>query len=338
MIDPRTGWPTETSILSLIKPWASQRAFEVPLAAHSGRAMGNHGDALMHRVYRAIATEAGYSFVDDVRRAEVLVLPPNGALIDTYSFPRILRERLTEYPDIPLVMFPSSALFRSLDPAGLFEGRSAPTLWILREAHSHSHLGEKWSESLRRTRITLALDHDVVASGHERVPAILREAAPHARASVTTLVAARLDVEARSLGETAPQLSHFRRTLVAGYLRLPVAVQRRVRRQITGTRQKHANAEIVGRVNADGDGQQVSLDTVSTGSMDISSPGLVSFSEYAAAIVSHRTVVTNRLHVALPSAALGNITYLVDSGYHKLRGVYEQSLRDVPNITLVSRL
>ena len=63
----------------------------------------------------------------------------------------------------------------------------------------------------------------------------------------------------------------------------------------------------------------------------------MSFEQYASAIKEANLVVTNRLHVALPSASIGNTTILIDSGYHKLRGVYERSLSKVPNIFFLER-
>jgi exopolysaccharide biosynthesis predicted pyruvyltransferase EpsI len=62
-----------------------------------------------------------------------------------------------------------------------------------------------------------------------------------------------------------------------------------------------------------------------------------SFDEYCALVRGASVVVTDRLHVAIPAALLGTPVELMDSGYHKLRGVYERSLADLPHVHLVDR-
>ena len=69
--------------------------------------------------------------------------------------------------------------------------------------------------------------------------------------------------------------------------------------------------------------------------VDLSSQIFVTFEQYAKTIREASIVVTDRLHVALPAAIIGKQVYLVEAGYHKLTGVYQQSLKSMPNVRLV---
>lgn len=330
-------WPQATSLLHHLDTWRGANAFEIPLTDRRGRPLGNHGDTLMYQVYREIVGASGLSWTSNVSEADVLLLPPNGALLDAYSGPELLRERLAALPDLPLVILPSSAYFRHNDPASMFGERRSPTLWLLREEESHSHLLRRWASSLAYANVTLKLDHDVVASGHTSTARILKAAA-HGRARTGgTLVAARLDVEAERLPINSVDSSLLKRTCVLLFKHLPIELQRLIRRRVTSSRQGAANQHLLQLLNTCGsDSGQEPLKTNSI-SVDISSPTLVDFSGYAAAILGADLVITNRLHVALPSASVGNMTFLVDSGYHKLRGVYNRSLAALPNVVFVER-
>ncbi len=68
---------------------------------------------------------------------------------------------------------------------------------------------------------------------------------------------------------------------------------------------------------------------------DVSDSTTTSWETYTAEIANASLVVTNRLHVALPSALLGKQVVLADVGYHKLRGVYQRSLSQLSNVQLV---
>lgn len=50
-------------------------------------------------------------------------------------------------------------------------------------------------------------------------------------------------------------------------------------------------------------------------------------------ITDYARVQTDHAHVAIVAAQLGKETHIYPSNYHKLRGIYEFSLRDHPNVT-----
>lgn len=331
------GMPDESGLMTHLKKYKGATAFEIPTTDNRGRILGNHGDTLMYRVYRDIAVESGIPFTSNLDDADILVLPPSGALLENYSFPSILRERLARLPDIPLVIFPSSTLFRENDPEFMFRGRTAPTLLMLREEYSYRQLEVNWKDSLAARHVSIELDHDVVASGHARVESILKDIAgspPQQREG--SLVVARLDIEARTLSKNPQRVSRARQFLITSYRGLPSWARRLTRSRVVTKRQRDENQLLLRRLS---DSPESPLDaplTITKNSKDISDPSLASFPKYAQSILDAERVITNRLHVALPAAALGTETYLMNTGYHKLRGVYERSLKNNSNVRLIS--
>ncbi|MFJ2550883.1 hypothetical protein [Microbacterium sp. NPDC087591] len=305
----------------------------------SGKQIGNHGDALMFDVFLKIAQEAGITWVSRPEEAEVLVVRPNGALLEIYAFPDLLAEQLRQLPDLPLVIFPSSALFPSEDPSRIFAGRTAPTVWVFRERYSFDHIRERWEDQLDDVHVQLVLDHDVVAGGNRYVHELM--GSPVSESHV--LIAARIDAEAPT---GRPMVKSAR-----GAVGAPSRLKRSVARLLTRTdpgplrrfgfraynrnRSAAASSALVARLPA---ALRSELQSASgrVRALDASAKHLVSYRQYKRLVRGASLVVTDRLHVALPAAILGKRVFLVEAGYHKLTGVYQRSLSALPNITLVN--
>lgn len=327
----RTGLPSLTSLLDIVQDLKGKQVHVIPLRDSRGRALGNHGDTLMHQVFEAILGSLGVERVP-AAAAEALILPPNGALLDTYMAPQSVAEYLAHSPDVPLFIFPSSSRFLQSDPAQIFAGRRSRTTWISRERYSHEHLTNDWGQSLSEANVDLVLDHDVVASGNSFVGDLFPDNRPR-----NSLIVARLDAEAGTLARNRIAPSRLRRSLVSLYHEIPSdSVRRQIRRRVTTNRQSESNSRILAALV--GKPEDGLFETQPHGlNVDISSPDLVSYERYKTEISCAESVITNRLHVALPAAVLGRRVWLVESGYHKLRGVYEQSLTKLPNVNLISR-
>ncbi|WP_143056113.1 hypothetical protein [Pedococcus cremeus] len=234
------------------------------------------------------------------------------------------------------MIFPSSAWFESSDPASMFGERRAPSLWVLREQRSFEHLHDRWGASLKRAGVTLALDHDMVVSGREDISRLLR---PHQvpMTERSPLVVSRLGAEAQDMTQdhASRDAPAWRRAAVRAYSRIPhETLKIGVRRRVVRKDQQAANERMIAGLPANVR-ERVSLTRASW--YDISDPTLCDWNSFVRALGRSSLVVTNRLHVALPSTILGAETYLVDSGYHKLRGVYERSLGNVENIRLIRK-
>jgi hypothetical protein len=328
--------PGLDGLAQLIDDHRGGRAWLVPMTASDGRTMlGNNGDRIMHEVFHRILARLEITTVPDVAAADVVIVPPNGALLEVYQFPELLAERLRGAEATPLVLFPSSTLFPTRDPAFMFRGRTAPTTWITRERYSFDHLSEQWATSLTDAGVRLALDHDVVASGHEFVPGLLGGNG----GGRGLLVAGRLDKEATDLlGARAPAAAPSARASARRLKSLKklvpygpwyTAAARRARApQLTA-----AADRLLGRLPAEARGELAALPR--RRDVDLSAVQYATFDEYRAALRNADAVVTDRLHVGLPAAILGKRVVLVEAGYHKLQGVYEHSLAELPNVELV---
>lgn len=321
-------------LAGLMAGWRGRSAYILDFVGPRAVPLGNNGDTLLRRVCLRVLADLDIRITSRLEEADVLVVPPGGALLDRYRAPSLLRMRLARVPDIPLVLLPASSWFERDDPAEMLVGRTAPTLWISREPRSYAHLRTAWGRSLSRANVTLALDHDMVVSGHRHVPGEIGAPDPTA-APGGALVVARLGAEAGSMQGFSPPPSAPHQLAVRALQRSPALLQHRVRRRTTRDRQATATARILARVAAAPGGGDVAC--TPPGGIDISDPTLMSYAGYSRAIRRANVVVTDRLHVALPAAILGTPTWLVDAGYHKLAGVYEHSLAHLPHVRFLGR-
>ena len=70
------------------------------------------------------------------------------------------------------------------------------------------------------------------------------------------------------------------------------------------------------------------------GNLDVSLWGGSDGGELLIRTVSdYREIHTDRAHVAICAAMLGKETHVYPNNYHKVRGIYEFSLREKPNVT-----
>jgi exopolysaccharide biosynthesis predicted pyruvyltransferase EpsI len=327
------GLPSTEGLHALLDRFAGAAAYIVPMTNSSGRALGNNGDTLMHRVFDRLLTELSISREWNPDSADILIVPPSGALVEAYAFPDLLADRIRGYESIPLVIFPSSAYFPTVDPSSIFRQRSAETLLILREARSMSHLVNQWGSELENEGVELALDHDVVASGHAYVPDIIDLPIRAKR----LLIAARRDRErsasALDISSNAPQSTGLRDAVmsVVPYGGIKTAIARRGRAGINNSVARALVESLPPEISA-----EVQAMDARPLLVDISANQFATFAEYRRAIANASMVVTNRLHVALPSAILGTRVVLVEAGYFKLQGVYDRSLSDLQHVTLIN--
>lgn len=319
------SFPTLHALTARLRKWEGSRAVVISTADSAGRPLGNNGDDLMHAVFYRILNQLGIEVVDSA--PDVVIVPPSGALLEVYAFPKFLAERLKGYEDVPLVIFPSSVYFPRTDPSFMFEGRVAPTLLFLREDESRAHLDENWAAPLLNRGVEVVLDHDVVASGHTFVPAILGSTT---KRPISRLVAARIDREASSMHESVGRegTSSAHPVLHAIAAKIPygplyTAASRYARR----SRNRAAAERLASRAGS-------TLEDAAC--IDISARQFSTFDEYRSMLLRAESVITDRLHVALPAAIMGKNVTMVEAGYFKLGGVYRRSLTGVANVRLVS--
>jgi hypothetical protein len=308
--------------------WRGRRVWLVPMTGPTGARLGNNGDELMARVLARILDDLGIDAAGwgTGGPPDGILVPPNGALLERFTFPDLLARRLADHRDVPVAVLPSSAHFPTVDPAGIFAGRTAPTTWFLRERPTLDHLTGRWAPGLTEAGVRLVLDQDVVVSGRRFVPEVLGGAAEPRR----PLVAARGDAESGTGWDG--RASSSPRSAARGRFEV---LRRPARSAVRRARVRSRGRELVARLPADHPVRTTPARRVTW--TDPSAPAMHSFDEYCALVRGASVVVTDRLHVAIPAALLGTPVELMDSGYHKLRGVYERSLADLPHVHLVDR-
>lgn len=318
--------PSTAGLGHLVNRWQGAAGYVLPMHDERGIELGNNGDRLMLAVFRRVLGDLGIRLVGCPGDADVLVVPPNGALLEKYSFPWILERRLRDLPDRPTVIFPSSAYFPERDPSRIFGTRQTETLWILREGISFKHLKDQWGSRLSERGVHLALDHDIVVSGSRYVPEVLGGQASGSQ----VLVAPRSDAE----GSRAMIVQPHRRLPFARQIatRAPNLIKLPLARFVRRSRTRTAAAALLAAAGVEVGRGLKRID------LDISATQFATFEDYSIAIRRSSFVVSDRLHVGLPAAVLGQRVILVETGYHKLRGVYEQSLSSLENVTFIDTL
>lgn len=326
--------PCSSTLLKMLIQFRGRQAFIIPMTDRQGSPLGNNGDRLMLMIFRQVLKQLDVQVVMRPEIAEAIFVPPNGALLETYSFPEILAERLSGLESKPVVIFPSSAYFPNKDPSFIFRGRTADTLWILREKYSYDHLNQRWCSQLAERSVSLVIDHDIVASGSEFVSGII--GGPLKEEHV--LIAARGDKEATSLANQIGVAKRSGRLFSLGrsvYESIPDARLRSlIGRALRAKKLRMSGERLLSRIGGE---FAPDLHRKKIIWSDISAPQFATFDEYRGGIRNASLVITDRLHVGLPSAILGKYVILVEAGYHKIGGVYFQSLKNCHNVTFIDR-
>lgn len=60
------------------------------------------------------------------------------------------------------------------------------------------------------------------------------------------------------------------------------------------------------------------------------------FNDLFKKIQNYDTVITDRAHISICSSMLGKKTIILNNAYHKVKGIYEYSLKDKPNVYFVN--
>jgi exopolysaccharide biosynthesis predicted pyruvyltransferase EpsI len=88
-----------------------------------------------------------------------------------------------------------------------------------------------------------------------------------------------------------------------------------------------------GTLNAFRDDPESGGATIPKDNLDISALGSVGHGEILPRLLQHVAIVhSDRAHVSICAALLGKETHVYPNAYHKVRGIYEYSLREMPNV------
>jgi exopolysaccharide biosynthesis predicted pyruvyltransferase EpsI len=292
------------------------------LADDAGRTFGNNGDRLMLAGMDRVISAAQLRQTNVASEADVLIIPPSGALRDGYSkMQRCLAQVAKSFRGHHVIILPSSVHLEHSRLSEWLPFQARITIFC-RERYSEqhvlaSHLEGHWAD------LDVRLAHDMAFSWG-RTP--VRSQMGGRRYA---LQAWRHDAEALRVHVAFLPAAGARRT-VGGRARPFLS------RSAPDFSKRWIDRRMVSRVGRQRLGGMPVWESWSGRvlSGDVSNSKLYSFDEYLEAISGASIVFTDRLHVAVPAALLGIETHLFDVNYHKVRGVFELSLSDIENVIM----
>lgn len=299
---------------------------------------GNNGDKLIEMGSRELLSQLGIRLVNRPEQAAVIVFNGGAGMTDiwVHGF-ETLATYNQRYPDIPLIVCPSSFWFTQTDFPALFRDRRAPAWVYAREPYSLEIL-----QALEfPTDVRLELDHDMAF--HLQNSAYLRDLRTKT-AQKHILIVERHDPESMTGADQSATARATGTTLSTWKQRIPQPVRQAIYRHVTTPLRHRMIAKRLGEQGIHTAFTQECLNRLIQDdptradlpifAADISDPALCNFRCFSQLIAEAAVVVATRLHVGILAAMLDKPTYIQSGSYHKIRGIYEYSLADNKQVQL----
>jgi exopolysaccharide biosynthesis predicted pyruvyltransferase EpsI len=272
---------------------------------------GNHGDRLICLAAGQLFNQAGIDRAKTAEESDVILLNGGGAMAEGWFGLQKLAHYNHIFPRTPLVVWPSSYHFPSLDLAESFRTRESPAWLWARERQSLKALEEAKLPDL----VSLRLDHDLALRLDKN------ELFSGTRiATGGALIVERDDWE----GPTGRKRPFTFSSLGA----IPQKWRAAARQLLFSRRRQRDDRSVFAQKGLHFLAQRHPETTHrNTQVGDISLSETCSFQEFLERIAECGAILTTRLHVALLGHLLNKPTYLVEGTYHKFRGVFDYSLR-----------
>ena len=321
------------SVWELLSIYKGKKVFFDPM-------WGNNGDKLIEMGSLEIIKKTGVQLIKNANKAELIVINGGAGMTRLWKHGfSILKRYNQQYPDIPLVVLPSSWLFEPTDLTALFNKRKAPCYLYARELYSLTLLqGINF-----KCEVYLGLDHDMAFHLRE-TDYIHKLQAKQSRHHI--LVVERGDIESATglqhrnsiltpliqhviLQSIMDIIPHATLSVLRGLLVLP--------ERFLFSRKKRKRAEqtvFAKRCVEMARNKCPEFSKLPIYAADISLPSICNFNQFSLAAAQAGVVVTTRLHVAILSSLLGKPCYLKSGKWHKIRGIYEYSLKEQGHVTL----
>lgn len=286
---------------------------------------GNNGDTVIELGTRELFRRLDIQVHDNRNAAEVILINGNGGVgveLHQKNFSG-LRQYTRGFPHTPVILLPSSFHFQGDRIGACFQGRSAPALMFARDRYSL----ERLQGQTLPPNVQIGLDDDMAF--HLRGSELIESLKQRSKSKHVLLVE-RFDVEAAP--GVKPREIQVSRKFKRG---LPVPIRNFVKKIIHNHRaaQTKFTPATLQRLYREAP-QYKGLPVIA---QDISSQVGYTFDQFVDVIANAAVVVTMRLHVGILAALLDKPTYLIDANravYPKLKGIYEQSMTQMPNAHL----
>jgi exopolysaccharide biosynthesis predicted pyruvyltransferase EpsI len=266
---------------------------------------GNNGDTLILMGARQLLQKTGCKLVGSPENAEQIIVRGGGYMVDIYQsdFKRFVNYR-TNYPDLPLIVGPSTYRFHNVNFRKVCEISSSPFILFARDNISAGVLREVGMPEHCDVRVSQdsafeLRDSDFIAN-------LLNNATEK-----HVLIAMRKDKEG-----VAGVLVKMRGTWLPKKIRRPLSW---IRDRMVARVSKDTISTILEHENVPNKLPIIYRDIAES----------LCFDEFVATIRDAALIVTNRLHVSVFGYLLNKRVILICSGdyhMHKLKGVYELSM------------
>lgn len=315
--------PTQT-VRGFLEQYRGATVYRPPLVNEQRVIVGNHGDHLItlgaDRVFNDLEIEG----TDSAEHADFIAIEGGGGMLEQMTtVPRILQHHCRSFPDKPVVVLPQSYYFPTTPLAPLLGPRQAPVQLFCRERYSYSHVTQDHKVP---PWCSIDLDHDLAfeLSDVDMVRKLRPRDVQH------VLMVERTDKEHVRAGLAGNALmSHRLRTK-----HLPRWLKQRLYPAVSALRARQQSPfrkraeELIRQNHAD-------LIHWRRKICDLSDLKSGTFEHFCHAIGDSAAIFTTRLHVGILGSLIGRPTYVFAGPYHKMRGIYEFSMAEMPHVTFV---
>jgi exopolysaccharide biosynthesis predicted pyruvyltransferase EpsI len=328
------------TVLEFLRDYRNSKIYYPGLVDEHGIEMGNHGDRLMRLGENITFSKLNLTFVDNAANADLIIIGGGGYMHEKYSTgARLLRKLCRSWPDIPICFLPGTYYYPTTPFAHLanddkdhsftidINGRQALITIFCREAYSYNHLLQ---EHKLPSCCEVHLDHDMAF--HLADSNLVKEIASGTPRHV--LIVERIDQEHINIGFNTMQINPVRRLankVIPIWVKKPIYPLVKLYRAHSNTPFLQQCESMLARNFSD-------FMKLPKFVRDISAPNYGTFQSFCAAIQDAAVVFTTRAHVGILAAMAGKPTVLFEGPYHKIRGLYEHSLKNFSNVTFVSLL
>lgn len=290
---------------------------------------GNNGDKLIEMGSRLALRRAGIHLVHRPEQAELIVVNGGAGMTDVWKAVHRLERYTKGFPATPVLVLPSTFYFTTTDFPSIFAHREREVTLFSRDLTSLKTL-----QALRfpcAARLEADNDMAFTLKDSSYVERLRRKAS-----NKHILVVERGDAETASdlrLRQFGPKW-RFKRYIPVGVKR-PIRWVLHTRRWAEHEGQRTAFAGATLALARD---QFPEFRRLPVFAADVSLTGAFSFTHFSRLIADAAVVITTRLHVGILAAMLGKPTLLKAGAgkFPKIRSIYEYSLREYPNVSLIS--
>jgi len=322
------------SVKEFLEGYRGKKVFFDPLS-------GNWGDLLIKMGSLEVFKKIGLKLIKRPERADLIIINGGAGMTPWWKHGfQVLEYYSSNFQSNPIVVLPSSWFF---DPSNFpvsFGKRTAPLYLYSREPYSFELLKNVKFEG----EVYCGLDHDMAF--HLEESSFIKKLKSRNK-NRHVLVVERGDVEkSTESGQYVPNLIRLAKTIFPESLRktLPAPVHNFFVKPLwflerlffSQKNRKLAEESLFVKESIDyvlkmhPEFAELPIYTA-----DISLQSICSFRCFCLLITQASVVITTRLHVAILSSLFGKPTFLKLGNWHKIKGVYEFSLKKRGNVEII---